>query len=427
MMVKEGGRAASGHRTRYGLFLCCLLLVAAAGVGRMAAAADDPLEDYVRACETPAVVGGWAASEATCSALAERLSALRYPAPESRLALFKAKAWLGHYSDSTEQRCNEFRAVAEGDHFADRPDVLFELALCSLWPMPSGPDGVRRGQENLVAGLQAALVLAPDHEDALDLLVYKVRALGYGYGVDAAALAGYAATLYETTGSLEAAVAVYEAALDAGDPETAEAVRGRVRRDLELDALDYGAGRVRQESLTLACSDRLFDLGLEDACFSALEMLAETYADHGEALPLDVLGHVVATSAMLRLQLATDRAQRGKARLRAVLDAHPEPFRSSEHYRAYAATASSWGNRIEALRRAVELDGGNLKARCELAGALALTGAGGEAWSIYAGLASADERPPCEAVEALQEMELLEQRGGKPVVGLDDDYPGGGP
>ena len=422
MMVNEGGpRAASGHHTRYGVFLCCLLV---AGVGRMATAADlvtaadnDPLENYVQACEAPT------GSEAACSALVERLSALTDPAPGERLALFRARSWLAHYPDSVDY-CNEVRALAED--LEDRPDVLYEFAVCSYWPMPSGPDGVRRGHENLISGLQATLALAPVHEDALDLLVYKVRALGYGYGVDAAALAGYAATLYETTGSLEAAVAVYEAALDAGDPETAEAVRGRVRRDLELDALDYGAGRVRQESLTLACSDRLFDLGLEDACFSALEMLAETYADHGEALPLDVLGHVVATSAMLRFQLATDRAQRGKARLRAVLDAHPEPFRSSEHYRAYAATASSWGNRIEALRRAVELDGGNLKARCELAGALALTGAGGEAWSIYAGLASADDRPPCEAVEALQEMELLEQRGGKPVVGLDDDYPGGG-
>ena len=395
--------AASERRGGSVVFLWCLLFAGAA------AATDDPLEDYVQACEAPSVA--W---EATCSALVERLSALTDPSPESRLALFRARSWLGHYPDSVEY-CNEVRALAED--LPDRPDVLFEFALCSYWPMPSGPSGRRRGNENLISGLQAMLVLAPDHEDALDLLVHKIRALGYGYGVDAAALAGYATTQYEITGSAGAAVAVYEAALDAGDRQKAEAIRERVRRDLELDALDYGP-RQRQGSLALACSDGLFDLGLEDSCLSALEMLAETSAANGQMIPRDVLGHVSDAFGRLEFQARRDGAaerngyaQRGAARVRSVLDAHPEPFRSSEHYRVYAATAASWGNRIEALRRAVELDVGNLEAMCELAGALVLTGARSEAWPIYADLAAVNDRSPCAAEEALQELEFVEKHG----------------
>lgn len=62
------------------------------------------------------------------------------------------------------------------------------------------------------------------------------------------------------------------------------------------------------------------------------------------------------------------------------------------------------GGRIEALRRVVGIDGGNLKARCELARALAATGSLGEARTLYADLASVDDEP-CESKAALQEIE----------------------
>ena len=400
MMVEEADiipGTALGRRGGYVVFLCCLLLA-------VEIAADDPLKDYMRACE------GQSASEDRCTALVARISALSDPSPGSRLALFRARSWLGHYPGPVE-KCNELRALA--DDLADHPDVLFELAACSYL---SGPSAELRGNEkNLISRLQATLVLAPDHKNALDLLVYKIRALGYGYGVDAAALAGYATALYEITGGLDAAVAVFEATLDAGDPEKAEAIRERVRRDLELDALDHG--QRRQDSLALACSGGLFDLGLEDTCLSALEVLVETAADNGETIPPDVLGQVGDTFEHLEFRARVaqrsgyaQRAERGAERARGVLDDHPEPLRSSEHYRVYATTAPTWGDRIGALRRAVELDGGNLDAMCELAGALVSTGARSEAWLIYANLA-ADDRSPCGAEEAMQDIEFVEKHG----------------
>ena len=405
------------------------------------------LEDYVRACEAPGVTDR--ESAVACTAFAKRLSDLTSPAPEERLALFRARAWLGHYSGSTVERCDDFRAVAED--LLHRPDVLFGLAVCSYWPLPSGPDGRHRADENLVSLLREALALDPGHVAALDLLIHRVRARGYGYGVDAADLAGYAATLYGLTGGLGAAEAAFEAFLDAGDPDGAESIRERVRRDLGLDALDYGPQR-REDSLALACSEGLFGLGLEDACLSAVEMLAAA-ADSGETIPRDVLGHARNAVERLRRQArladvrkddpemsrrydheawADGGRSRQAERLRAVLGTHPEPLKSSEHYLAYAATAPSWGKHIDALRRAVELDRGNPKARCGLAGALTATGAWAEARSIYVDLAAVDDKPPCDAEAGLRQIEemersfeAMEKHGGvaKMTVSPDDPFP----
>ena len=303
--------------------------------------------------------------------------------------------------------------------------------------MPSGSAARRRADESLISGLKATLEVAADHERGLDFMVHKVRAIGYGYGVDAAALAEYATTLYGITGDLGAAEAVHEAALDDGDPVRAEGIRARVRRDLGLDALDYGPQQ-RGDSLALACSDGLFRLGLEDFCLAALETLAATAADRGEIIPSDVLGHVGDAFGLLRSQalragskqrnerellgdrLVGVRETKLEARLRAVLDAHPEPLRSSEHYRARAAGAQSWGRRIETLRRSAGIDGGNLEARCELAHALAVTGSLGEARTLYADLALADDQP-CAAEAALQDIGHADTRGVfKRAASLDD-------
>ena len=396
---------------RPGVVLCCLVVV---GFGRMVAA--DPLDEYVQACEAPAAVGGWAASEATCSAFADRLSALTDPAPETRLALFRAEAWLGHYPDSVE-RCNEIRTLAAEHDLAERPGVLFDLALCSYWPMPSGR---RPADENLISGLQATLALAPDHEDALDLLVYKIRALGYGYGVDAAALTAYATTLYEITGRLSAAEAVFAAALDANDPGQAEAIRERVRRDLNLDALDYGPEH-RRDSLQRSCGDEsLFYLDLEGPCLDALRSLARSAADAGEAIPDDVLDRM--GDVLGRLQVPHNEGFRYKpwktgpktgavAGLKAVLGALPEPLRSSEHYRVYARTAADWADRIGPLRRAVDLDSGNFTAQCDLANALAWTGERDEARSFYMHIKdAATAAMPCDFESALLSLDEVDRQ-----------------
>ena len=333
---------------------------------------------------------------------------------------------VGRAAADTVEYCNEVRALA-AEGVADRPDVLYELALCSHWPMPPGPDGRRRADESLIAGLEETLALAPDYEPALDFMVHKVRTIGYGHGVDADALAGYATTLYGITGGLDAAEAVYEAALDGGDSGSAEAIRARVQRNLGLDALEYGPQR-RQDSLALACSDGLFRLGIEGFCLSALETLAATAADNGETIPPDVLAHVGDAFRLLRFQallagskehnerellgdrLVGVREMKQGARLWSILDGYPEPLRSPEHYRAHAAGAPSWGERIKALRRAVGIDGGNLKARCELAHGLEVTGSLDEARTLYADLGSADDQP-CEAEAALREIEHAKTHG----------------
>lgn len=340
----------------------------------------------------------------------------------------------GGRAEADTEYCNEVRAMAATDQ-PDRPNVLFELALCSHWPMPAGADGRRRADESLISGLKETLALAPDHEAALDFLVHKVLAIGYGHGVDAASLAGYATTLYGITGHLDAAEAVQQAALDAGDPGKAEAIRDRVRRDLGLDTLDYGPQR-RQESLTLACSEGLFRLELEDFCLSALEMLAGNSAKNGEAIPRDVLGHIGAAFRLLRFEallagteernerepfgdrLVGARETKLEARLQAILDAYPETLRSSEHYRAYAVGAPTWRGRIASLRRAVDVDGGNLAATCDLAVALTATGSLDEARALYAELAAADDQA-CRAEEALRDIDFLESSSYK-GAGLDD-------
>ena len=103
------------------------------------------------------------------------------------------------------------------------------------------------------------------------------------------------------------------------------------------------------------------------------------------------------------LELIYEAAVTAGERLNAILATHPASVRSSEHYRVYAATQTTWRDRIAALRRAVELDIGNQRARCALGAALAWTGAQDEAWEVFAELAAeADAQPACNAAQALQ-------------------------
>ena len=182
--------------------------------------------------------------------------------------------------------------------------------------------------------------------------------------------------------------------LAAGDLGAAQAIRARLRRDLGLDALDYGAESARA-SLALACQPLLYSyLGLEDACLSGVEKLAERADDDGLPLPGYVL-KVVDEATYSPTTCAATRAPRSRAqsgygglmvvspgecwpeltethavaRLRAVLERHGGE-RSSEHHRVHAQGFLGGDDRLEGLRAALRTDPGNVRARCELATAL---------------------------------------------------------
>lgn len=420
----------------FGLFLM-------AGGQHVLAAADAFWDGYVRECEAPHQAGSPAARE-ICSAFVARLAALANPSPEARLALFKARGWIGGIA-SPEAYCREVEAIAA--ELRSRPVVLLDMATCSYYAdskQPSGTEGEERQADETAASLVLeALAIDPEHVDSLEYLIRLVGPEAYSgrygiAGIDAVVLARHATTLYGLNGSISAAKVAVDAAVDAGMTAGADEFRVRVLRDLRLAELDYGPAR-RDESLTLACSDDVFTLGFANYCLSAIETLAKTAADRGEPMGDDVLRHL--RFAFIRLKLQARQADTVKndprrahrveyeawagkdgqaARLKAVLDAHPEPLRSSEHYRAYASTAPTWGGRIAALRRAAELGIDNLEARCELAAALVNIGERAEAWSIYADLAAPDRMPPCDPNAGFQNIESLEQHGEPPRVGSDD-------
>lgn len=362
----------------------------------------DPLGDYFQACEA---WGSRDASRATCSALVERLSALASPVPAERFALFKARVWLGDASQGTY--CDAVRAL--DGYLPDHPEVLFNSALCT------DPRRPKRKTELVARALEAD----PEYTEALEYLARRVWLnKNNALGVDAATLARHRRTLYEVaegdSGRIDAAMYIHAAAVDDGDPNAAAAIREKLRRDLALDALDYGPEH-RAESLQRTCGDeRLFHLDLEGLCLDALVFLARAAADAGEPIPGDVLGRMGDVLDGLRgphVKGIRDRSWKtgpkpdAVARLKAVLDAHPEPLRSSEHYRAYARTAD-WAGRVGALRRAVAVDSGNSAAQCDLAVALTWTGERDEARSIYTNLSATE--PPCDFASALSTLDDLD-------------------
>ena len=297
-----------------------------------------------------------------------------------------------------DQPCDQARAQAE--HSSDDPDVLLMLGLCAR-----GDRRIERSVGFLLRGLE----IDPKSEHLLTALTWIIREDSSGGGVDAATLQRHRRTLYEIAENpvdkIRALTFMYEAAVATGDRDDAAAIRDQARRDLGLDALDYSPEN-REDSLRAVCDGGVFVFDLEDACVAALEVLARAAADAGMAIPDDVLGQVQETARKLFLRKwkSGPKTAAGE-RLTAILDTHPIAARSSEHYRAYAATQATWRDRIAALRRAVELDSGNRQARCALGGALAQTGAKDEAWEIFAGLAAESDRT-CNAALVLQYLEL---------------------
>ena len=197
------------------------------------------------------------------------------------------------------------------------------------------------------------------------------------------------ATIWE--GPLLAARHIHAAAVREGDLAAAEAIRNRLRRDLKLDALDYGAESA-PASLALACQPSLYvDLGLEEVCLSGVEKLAGRASAAGLPLPghlLKVVDH--ATESLRRSACAASKGASpfvgmwgiypgeclpattetpGVRRLRAVLEHHGGAW-SSEHHRVLAQGFLGGDQRLRGLRAALRADAGNGRARCQLAAAL---------------------------------------------------------
>ena len=316
----------------------------------------------------------WAAAATPCTAFMRQLEAEPGAlSDETRLALYLAKKWLGGYPEKQE-RCAEIGKIVE--RLPGNVDALYEWSDCI-------------DEDAHIALLKKTVEMG--HARARFELVSLFEYAGDYYGIPPETLARHAEGLYEDANGVSerymAAQAIYRIALDMGDRDAAEAIQNRLIRDHGLDSLDFTPAQ-RDESLYRACAVQMFVLDLEgDLCVPALEALADDAAAWGEAIPPDVLLHM--EDAFERFERGTwsnGPKPLGAAKLAAILDAHPEPLRSSEHLRVLAKTVAGWDERVDGLRRAAELDPGNLRARCDLADALAFTGAVDEAASLYKGL-----------------------------------------
>ena len=369
-------------------------------------AVADPVEEYRRACKAPhyevlsvmthpadPVPIDWAAAAKPCRAFIQRLeeTAPGASTAETRLALYLAKTWLGGQG---EMDCAEM----------GEPDALFEWSHCI------DDEDARTALTKKAAEM--------GHAEARSTLISMFEHSGDHYGLLPETLARYAEGRYEGANTVSqryrAAQALYKLALDAGDRAAASAIQNRLVRDHGLDSLDFTPER-RTESLDRACAVHMFALDLEwDVCVPKLEMLAAEAAAAGERIPLDVLLHI--EHAFDRFKHGTwsnGPKPAGTGKLAAILAAHPEALRSSEHLRVLANTEAERADRIGGLRRAVDVDPGNLHARCDLAAALVFTGAPDEAASLYKGLAA--EHSPCRADAEIVLRRLADGDTGGPT------------
>ena len=350
------------------------------------------MADYYLKC-------GWMYSETGCAALADRLEAVEFPSREERLALVLSQRIVSGSGEPWEH-CSDLRVIA-ADH-PDYAEALHQVALCAE-------------HREAVALLRRALEIEPDNYGALGSMVHWIdhvlpRELVHEIGPGA--VAAYREALYVSavknaawkaaaaaapsedvaparrwSGLFSAAAGMVEAALREGDPDAAEAVRARVRRDAGLDGLDYGV----TDNVDVVCRLAVYVSG--EFCATAVERSAERLSAEGLQLPDPVLAAVEAAAGDLRwfaCAEATGQSSRGRglrarlypecgpeatetaavARLRAVLEHHDGPW-SSEHHRVHAQAFLGGDARREGLRAALRTDPENARARCDLAGALA--------------------------------------------------------
>ncbi len=379
-----------------------------------------PMSEYLVHCNS------WVTYSAeSCARLADRLAAVERPIRAERLALLKSRSVLARRAGREADDCAGLAAIS-----ADHPDYAYALYFLShcVPPAASQPGG-----ESSVALLKRAAEIEPDNYLVLERLLFLVEGFppeaaglsGRVSDIDPGSLAAYREAMYEAgkaravwwqavlkdaepddppaedllhasvwKGPLRAGRSIYATAVREGDLAAAEALQARLRRDLGLDALDYGAEGARA-SLGLACHPTLYGyLGLEDVCLSGVEKLAGQASADGLPLPgyvlkvvdhaTDILRHTACAAskgASLggRLTIlpgecrpeATETA--AVRRLRAVLEHHGGAW-SSEHHRVHAQGFLGDDKRLEGLRAALRADAGNARARCDLAAALATRG-----------------------------------------------------
>ena len=390
------------------------LAVAAAGAAAVSWGAPVPsgvIAEYLVHCDPWAMTY----SEAACAGLVDRLEAAADPSRDERLALLLVR----RRSLSREEGCAGLEAIA-----ADHPDYANVLHYLSLY-------GCVNDKKESVALLRRAAEIEPDNYRVLAWLLISIEGLpeasddlsvGGDFEIDPVQIAEYREALYEAgmaraawwqtvvkeaqpdepptesfwqatiwEGPLTAGRSIYAAALREGDRRAAEAIQARLRRDLGLDVLDYGADSARA-SLALACQPMLYgSLGLEDVCVSGVEKLASRASADGLPLPGHVLVEVErATDIMRREACAASMGQpsygrlalrpgdcegpeatetAAVARLRAVMEHHGGDW-SSEHYRVHAQGFLGDEARRDGLRAALRVDPENAQARCALARAL---------------------------------------------------------
>ena len=363
-------------------------------------------------------------------------------------------------ANTPEGQCVEAQLIADAIRSAES---LYRLSLCT-------PPGERE-----TSLLQEAVEIDPNHLGALLLLTdsdldSQARS---GYGTALYELSE------DIDYRLDAAKAIIEGAVDRGDLAAILDIRERVQQDLysqrplrrcagHLDILGLrhicieafeivaskaeDAGSVLPLEILSLVGELIWEIGLSIGMPTYIRSEAEVadllatpgvrdqlflaYEDEPDILNLiqdevelarwmrgtpemvEILDRYERLATWLEWEPWEIRTAAQVNRLKAVLENYPEPLRSPDHHLALADAASTWGERIESLQRAVEIDDTNGKARCQLAQAMTKVGDVNGAGREYQALLAFDN-DPCSA-----QAEIAESlRGDTPLDAAQLDEP----
>ena len=404
------------------------------------------------------VLAARAAAADSCSAFVERIERDAQPGAQESPYLRDARDLL---ADTPEGRCIEARVVSEVVRSAES---LFELAYCH----PPGKE--------MTSLLREAVEMDPGHLGSLLFLTsfdLDLRARAeYGESLyERSENIAY---------KMSAAKAMIEWAVGRGDLVAVQEIHERFKRDLldeppvercrlHLDTL--GLEEVCLEAIesmaadALAAGEALPDRVVSQVSYlfwkthptidlpnkvrseaEVAEMLAtpaaraQLVADYSDALEyleiseddivefakllrgdpdrVERLDHDALLVDVLDLESWAPRKASQAERLRDVLENYPEPLRTTEHYLALALIVPTWRERIALLRGAVQMEQDHVRARCQLAEALAVTGDLAGARRGFQELLAYDDGS-CDAQWWLDD---LDDRAPTEAVSLDEPH-----